>query len=154
MKITHGSPGIGSMLSESQVVEFLTNSKLNLLLGTIDDKDEPNVHPVWYVYEHEKMYVLTGKTAKKAQNVRNKNIVYFCIDSEEPVKGVRGKASTTIIEEISKILPIAEKITTKYTGDLENSAAKMLIGEVKDGSAVILELEPKYFATWDHSNGF
>ena len=48
MKITHASPGIGSALSELQVNEFLTNSKLNLLLGTIDGKNEPNVHPVWY----------------------------------------------------------------------------------------------------------
>lgn len=155
MKITHASPGIGSALSESQVNEFLKNSKLNLLLGTIDGTDEPNVHPVWYFYENGKLYIETSKTAKKAQNVRNNNAVYFCIDDEKiPYKGVRGKASATIIEEISKMLPIAEKIMIKYTGNLENNVAKFLLDGVKNGSSVLLELEPKYFSTWDHSGAF
>ena len=155
MKITHASPGIGSALSESQVNEFLTNSKLNLLLGTLDEKGEPNVHPVWYLYENGNLYVETSKTAKKAQNVRNKNTVYFCIDDEKiPYKGVRGKALATIIKEVPKMLPIAEKIMVKYTGSLENNVAKFLLDGVRSGSSVLLELEPKYFATWDHSGAF
>lgn len=155
MKITHASPGFGSALSESQVIDFLKNSRLNLLLGTIDSKGEPNVHPVWYIYENEKLYVETGKTAKKAQNIRNKNVVYFCIDDEKiPYKGVRGKATATILDDIPKLLPIAEKIMIKYTGDLENNVAKFLLDGVKNGSSVLLELEPKYYATWDHSGTF
>jgi len=35
MKIVHGSPGFGSMLTEEQTVEFLIDKKLNLLLGTV-----------------------------------------------------------------------------------------------------------------------
>ena len=156
MKIIHASPGIGSILSESQVSDFLTNSKLNLLLGTIDKKSEPNVHPVWYIYENEKLYVETSKTAKKAENIRNgKNTVYFCIDDEKiPYKGVRGKALATIIEDISRMVPIAEKIMIKYTGDLENNVAKFLLDGVKNGSSILLELKPKYLATWDHSTAF
>ena len=155
MKITHASPGFGSKFSESQVNEFLTKSKLNLLLGTIDEKNEPNVHPVWYLYENERLYIETGKTTKKTQNIRNNNDAYFCIDDEQiPYKGVRGKATVTIIDDVSKTLPIAEKIMIKYTGDLENKVAKFLLDGVKNGSSVILELEPKYFATWDHSNAF
>jgi len=66
MKIVHGSPGFGSKFTEEQAIDFLSNSKLNLLLGTIDDKGEPNVHPVWYLYENGKLYVETSKTAKKS----------------------------------------------------------------------------------------
>ena len=155
MIIKHASPGIGSALSESQVNEFLTNSRLNLLLGTIDSKGEPNIHPVWYFFENGRLYIETSKTAKKAQNILHKNTVYFCIDDEKiPYKGVRGKASAKILEEVSKILPIAEKIMIKYTGDLENNVAKFLLDGVKSGSSVLLELEPKYFSTWDHSNAF
>jgi len=155
MEIKHASPGIGSALSESQVNEFLTNSRLNLLLGTIDSKGEPNIHPVWYFFENGRLYIETSKTAKKAQNILHKNTVYFCIDDEKiPYKGVRGKASAKILEEVSKILPIAEKIMIKYTGDLENNVAKFLLDGVKSGSSVLLELEPKYFSTWDHSNAF
>ena len=155
MKIIHGSPGFGSALSEPQVIEFLKNSKLNLLLGTKDENEEPNVHPVWFYYENGKLYVETSKTAKKAKNLSKNKIVYFCIDDEKlPYKGVRGKAVATTIEDISKILPIAEKIMTKYTGDLENKVAKILLDGVKNGSSVLVELEPKYYATWDHSGAF
>ena len=156
IKITHASPGIGSSLSASQVNDFLRNSNLNLLLGTIDEKNEPNVHPVWYHYENEKLYVETSKIAKKAKNIRNgKNTVYFCIDDEKiPYKGVRGKAVATIIEDIPTMLPIAEKIMIKYTGDLKNNVAKFLLAGVKNGSSVLLELKPKYFATWNHSSAF
>ena len=52
MKIVHGSPGFGSKFTEEQAIDFLSNSKLNLLLGTIDDKGEPNVHPVSVSYTH------------------------------------------------------------------------------------------------------
>jgi len=155
MKIIHASPGFGSKMSESQTIDFLTNSKLNLLLGTIDQKGQPNVHPVWYLYENEKLYLETSKTARKAQNVRSNNNVYFCIDDEKvPYKGVRGKALAKTIEEIPEIIPIAEKIMVKYTGDLENNVAKFLLGGVKGGMSVLLELEPEYYATWDHSNAF
>lgn len=67
---------------------------------------------------------------------------------------MRGKASAKIIEEIPKIIPIAEKIMIKYTGYLENKVAKFLLDGVKSGMSVLLELEPEYFATWDHSNAF
>ena len=155
MKIIHASPGFGTKLSESQVNEFITKSKLNLLLGTTDEKNEPNVHPVWYFYENGKLYVETGKGTKKAQNVYKKNTVYFCIDDEKlPYKGVRGKANARIIEEVSEMLPIAEKIMLKYTGSLDNNVAKTLLDGVKNGDSVILEIEPKYFSTWDHSNVF
>ena len=78
----------------------------------------------------------------------NKNTVYFCVDDEKkPHKGVRGKASATIIEETSKILSVAEKIPIKYYGDLENEEEKLFLEYVKNVLSVVLELEPKYLAT-------
>ena len=55
MKIYNALPGFGKQLSEQQVREFLEKSKLNLQLGTIDEKGEPNIHPIWYVYQNEKL---------------------------------------------------------------------------------------------------
>ena len=121
MKIVHASPGFGSALTEDQVIDFLTNSKLNLLLGTVDEKQEPNVHPVWYLFHENKLYIETAKTAKKVQNIKNKNTIYFCIDDEKmPYKGVRGKGIVRISEDIDANIPIAEKIMVKYTGSLDN----------------------------------
>ena len=152
MKIVHGSPGFGSKLTEHQVEEFLTTKKLNLLLGTVDQNGDPFVHPVWFLYENGKLYVETSKTTKKVQNIRHKNVVYFCIDDENlPYKGIRGKALATISTNVENNIPIAERIMIKYTGDLENEVARTLMSGVKDGSSSILEITPRYYSTWDHT---
>jgi nitroimidazol reductase NimA-like FMN-containing flavoprotein (pyridoxamine 5'-phosphate oxidase superfamily) len=154
LKIVHGSPGFGSIFSEDQTKDFLSKGRLNLLLGTIDDKGDPNVHPVWYLYENGKLYIETSKTAKKANNARSRSTVYFCIDDETmPYKGVRGKGIIKILDDPKKNIPIAEKIMIKYTGNLENEVAKFLMDGVKNGLSILLEITPKYFATWDHSTG-
>ncbi len=71
-----------------------------------------------------------------------------------PYKGVRGKGSARVSEDIQTNIPIAEKIMLKYTGSLDNEVAKFLMDGVKNGFSVILEITPKYYATWDHSTGF
>jgi len=152
MKIVHGSPGFGSMLTEEQTVEFLTDKKLNLLLGTVGKNGDPFIHPVWFLYENGKLYVETSKTSKKVQNIRHKDIVYFCIDDENlPYRGVRGKALVKISTDVEDNIPIAERIMVKYTGDLENKVANMLMDGVRAGKSAILEISPEYYSTWDHS---
>lgn len=154
MKIVHASPGFGNALTENQVEEFLSKSKINLLLGTIDQKGEPNIHPVWYYYESGKLYVETSKSSGKVKNIKNNNSIYFCIDDEKfPYKGVRGKGTVKISENIEHNIPIASKIMIKYTVSLDNQIAKFLMDGVKNGFSVILEITPKYYATWDHSTG-
>jgi len=152
MKIVHGSPGFGSKLTEEETVKFLTDKKLNLLLGSVDKNGDPFIHPVWFLYENEKLYVETSKTSKKVQNIHHKNTVYFCIDDENlPYIGVRGKALVKISTGVEDNIPIAERIMVKYTGDLNNKVAKMLMDGVKDGQSAILEISPTYYSTWDHS---
>lgn len=154
MKIYHGSPGFGSKLSHDQLAEFLSKSKLNLLLGTIDEKGDPNVHPVWYLYNKDFLFIETSKSSKKVQNIQRNNLVYFCVDDEKiPYKGVRGKAKVNIHEDVEHNVPIAEKIMLKYTGSLDNEVAKFLLDGVKNAQSVILELTPSYYSTWDHSIG-
>jgi len=152
MKIVHGSPGFGSILTEEQTVEFLTDKKLKLLLGTVGKNGDPFIHPVWFLYENEKLYVETSNTSKKVQNIRHKNMVYFCIDDENlPYRGVRGKALVKISTDVEDNIPIAERIMIKYTGNLENKVAKMLMDGVRAGESAILEISPEYYSTWDHS---
>lgn len=152
MKILNASPNFGSPMTEDEVRNFLSNSKLNVQLGTIDEKGDPNVHPTWYYFDNDRIYIETSKGSKKVQNIKRKNTVYFCIDDETvPYKGVRGKGSVEISDNVNKNLPIAEKIMIKYTGSLENKVAKFLLEAVKNGQSVILEVTPHYYSTWDYS---
>ena len=81
MKILNASePRLGSSMTEGEVRDFLSNTKLFARLETIDKKGDPNVHPVWYYFDNERIYFETGKNSKKVRNIKNRNNIYFCID--------------------------------------------------------------------------
>ena len=112
LKIIDGSPGIGVPLTEQETKDFLTTKILNVHLGTVDDKGHANIHPSWYYYDpsEEKIYVLTGKQSKKLENLAENKLIYFCVDEpNSPNKGVRGKESVRIYEDVNFIVPIARK---------------------------------------------
>ena len=94
------------------------------------------------------------RNQRKLEISGRRNNIYFCIDeTNPPYKGVRGKGTATISEDISRNISIAEKIMIKYTGSLNNNMAKFLMDSIKRGESVIIEIIPHYYATWDHSKG-
>jgi len=147
MKIINVSePSLGSSMTEEETRNFLSTGKLFARLGTIDKNGDPNVHPVWYWFENDKIYFETSKSSRKAQSIKNKNTVYFCIDdTNEPYKGVRGKGTASFIEDIEKNLLVLEKILLKYTGSLDNDIAKFLFNSVKSSESIIIEINPRFF---------
>ena len=155
IKIINASPEFGKPLTEQEINKFLTHSKLNVHLGTIDDNNYPNVHPTWYYFDSadKKIYVETSKISKKIDNLRKNNNIYFCIDDPNlPYKGVKGRGICTIHDDINYNIPIAEKIMTKYLGSIQHPMAQKLMSFVKNGDSVIIEISPKYFSTWDYSS--
>ena len=154
MRILNAAPGMSLPLTEQEIIDFLTNSKLNVHLGTIDEKQEPNIHPTWYYFDsfNNKLFVETSKSSKKMSNIKKNKTVYFCIDEPNlPYKGVRGKGNVKIHEDIDFNMPIAERIMIRYLGDLEHPMAKQLLSYVKNGDSAILEITPEYYSTWDNS---
>jgi general stress protein 26 len=154
MRILNASPGFGAPLTESEVINFLTNSKLNIHIGTLDKKGEPNIHPTWYYFDSNdnRFYIETSKQSRKTENMDANNIIYYCVDDPSPpYKGVRGKGKVKIHEDISHNIPIAEKIMIRYLRSLEHPMAKALMSSVKNGDSVILEISPSYYSTWDYS---
>jgi general stress protein 26 len=154
LKILNASPGFGAPLNEQEMMDFLTTGKLNIHLGTVDEKGHANIHPAWYYYDQEKnrIYVETGKQSKKTTNLKENEIIYFCIDDPNPpYKGVRGKATVKIHEDVNFNVPIAEKIHVRYLGTLEDPISKELMNAIRKGQSVVLEISPKYYSTWDYS---
>lgn len=140
-------------MNEYEVSNFL-ESKLNLQLATIDGKGDPNIQPVWFEYEKEseRFYIMTSKSSNKVKSIQSKPEIYFSIDDENfPYKGVKGKGRATIIDKTSRVVAMAEKINLKYLGTLEHPTAKMLMEYAQNGKEVLVEINPKYFATWDFS---
>jgi nitroimidazol reductase NimA-like FMN-containing flavoprotein (pyridoxamine 5'-phosphate oxidase superfamily) len=150
MKIISAISGIPSM-SEEEVGRFL-ESKLNLQIGTIDEEGDPNIQPVWFGYdkEREKLIVITAKVTKKVRNLRSKPNVYLSIDDENyPYKGLKGKGMATIIEDPNKTVTDAKKMNMKYLGTLNNPISKMILDSAQKGNHIVIELDPKFFSTWD-----
>ena len=156
MKTIDATSEIPGMTREE--AERFLQSKLNLQLATIDEKGEPNIHPVWFYYDkdHMKLFFTTSKLAKKTRNLRTNPTIYFSIDYENydeksSPKGVKGKASSTIVEDPRIIVPQADRISIKYLGALDHPVAKMISDGAKKGEVVLVEINPKFLSTWDYS---
>jgi general stress protein 26 len=149
---THEIPG----MTREEAERFL-EGKLNLQIATIDEKDEPNIQPVWFYYDKDagKLLLTTSKLAKKTRNLRRKSTIYFSIDDENyqenrPPRGVKGKGIATIIEDPNRIVPKADEISMKYLGTLDHPVAKMITDGAKKGEVILVEISPKFFSTWDY----
>lgn len=149
MKIINGAPGLSPKMSEKQVNVFLSLGKMNLQLGTIDKKNDPNIHPVWYIYENGRFYFATETKSKKIQNIKRNKIVYFSVaNEEEPFIGVRGKGHPKIIENKEQNSEITKKLISKYLGNKKSKLAKEITDEIKQGLEVVVEVTPRYFSAW------
>jgi general stress protein 26 len=151
MKIISATSEIPSMTKEE--AEKFLESKLNLQLATIDEQGDPNIQPVWFYYDkdEEKLWINTSKFAKKTQNILKRSTIYFSIDDENPpVRGVKGKGIANIIDDLKTVVPLGEKISLKYLGTLDHPIAKMISEDSKKGGVVLVEINPKFFSTWDY----
>ena len=154
MKLLHGNPGFGVQLTEKEIRKFLSDSKLNLHLGTVDAELYPNIHPTWYIYDESKdtIFVETSKHSKKINNLKRNDKIYFCVDDgNPPYKGIRGKGNVRILTDPDANFPIAKKIMLKYLGSTDHPMAKTLLENVRNGNSVALEIKPIYYSTWDYS---
>jgi nitroimidazol reductase NimA-like FMN-containing flavoprotein (pyridoxamine 5'-phosphate oxidase superfamily) len=139
-------------MDQAEIDSFLATSMTPLRLGTTNAKGEPNIHPVWYDYVTNKLYLMSYKDAVKVRNLKHNKTVYFSVDTDAmPNRGVKGKGTAIIIKDPTKALSLSEKIVAKYLGDIKSSMAKSMIDEVRKGSEVLVEITPHFFSTWDYS---
>ena len=154
MKIIDASePEFGGPMSENEARDFLVNSHKNVHISSLDEKGEPNIHPTWYYFDNnnDKLYIESGRESKKTRNLRRNNIIYYCIDDYNiPYKGVRGKGTVRISEDVDYNLVIVESIVVKYLGSIEHPMSKTIIGSIRNKEAIIIEITPKFYSTWDH----
>jgi general stress protein 26 len=150
MKVT-GAMGNAYTMTEKEIESFL-ESKLNLQLATVDEMGDPNIQPVWFEddKDEKRLFIMTPKASKKAQNIRRRSNLYFSIDDETfQYKGVNGKGEVIVLEDQKEIMLLVERINMKYPGTLEHPIAKMLIDNTRSGIETAFEITPKFFSTWD-----
>src|SRR5919109_2203986 len=107
MEIINAHPGSpNEAMTEEETKNFMSNDDNSLLIhiGMIDEKGEPNVIPLAYYFDDitNKIYINTLKSTKKVNNLRNNNVIAYCIDDPKfPFRGVRGKGTVKIHEDIN-----------------------------------------------------
>ena len=100
--------GIESKMSE--LIKFLKKEKI-LHLATIDEKNNPHIVPVWYLYSSKKIYIGTNTRTQKAKNVKNHKKVSFCVDvgvNAPKIFGVMGKGTAKLLKDKSRVRRIAK----------------------------------------------
>jgi general stress protein 26 len=134
-------------LDRDETEEILRGPHI-LRLGLIDERDgSPLVHPVWFYYESEMLFIATDTKGRKAQSLRKDPSVYFVIDIVEgPPRGVRGKGTAKVSDDHASAMEVTKKCVLKYLRTTESEVAKKVIEMGKDSSVV--EIIPKYIATW------
>ena len=139
-------------MDQSEIDTFLASSKTPLRLGTTNSKGEPNIHPIWYHYANNKLYLMSYNDAVKVRNLKQNKTVYFSVDTDAmPNTGVKGRGTAIIVKDAGKALSSSEKIIAKYLGDLTSTMAKNMLDQVRQGSEVLVEIIPHYFSTWDYA---
>jgi len=139
-------------MDQSEIDTFLASSKTPLRLGTTNSKGEPNIHPIWYHYANNKLYLMSYNDAVKVRNLKQNKTVYFSVDTDAmPNTGVKGRGTAIIVEDAGKALSLSEKIIAKYLGNLTSTMAKNMLDQVRQGSEVLVEIIPHYFSTWDYA---
>ncbi len=77
-------------------------------IGTSDDKMEPHVTPVTYVYDGRHIYLLTSKSAKKVKNIPKNPKVAFLIDVRDPSNLLNNRA--VLIQGTTRKIGILEAL--------------------------------------------
>ncbi|MEM0504023.1 MAG: pyridoxamine 5'-phosphate oxidase family protein, partial [Archaeoglobaceae archaeon] len=107
----------------------------------------PNVHPVWFLYDGEFVYVSTAKFSAKARNVKRNPKVAIVIDVSEKTgnKGViiRGNAEIVENEELAK------RILLKYLSPQDPEFQQLL-----QIPRVVIKIKPQSVYSWDSSKMF
>ena len=150
MKILNAGPDFSQPMTEDETISFLTSGRRNIYIANLDEKNESNIHPVWYYFDssNQKFYIETSKYSKKKKNLENNKMIYFLVDEPNPpYKGVRGKAKIKIHKDIDTVVRICETNMKKYLGSLDHPMAKELINLAKKKESVAIEISPLYFST-------
>ena len=128
--------------------EFLKKQKI-LHLATLNNKDNPHVVPVWYLFNSKKLYIGTNSKTEKAKNVKNNSKVSFCVDvgiNSPDIFGVMGQGVGKLIIEKNEVARIEKIILLRYFNTLDDKSAKELLEETD----CIIEITPKEYSVWEY----
>ena len=114
-------------------------------LATLRSDGSPQVSPVWYEYDGQKLLVIADKSTAKTHNIRRDARIMLSIPTPtEPYKYVliEGTAKVTEID----VDKVTISICIRYRGQSRGTEfARELLA---DGSTVVIEVTPNKMISW------
>ncbi|MBX3012455.1 MAG: PPOX class F420-dependent oxidoreductase [Caldilineaceae bacterium] len=109
----------------------------------------PQVTPVWYIYEHNRLYISAGIGAAKVKNLRRDPRVTVCVDGGHPdARYVIFQGTVTILEPTD---PLQEsmrwRIIRHYYDD--EADARRYYESMRDFTSVLLVVTPEKITSQD-----
>jgi PPOX class probable F420-dependent enzyme len=89
-------------------------------LATLMKDGRPQLTPIWYVYEGDKLIINTSKDRVKYRNIERDPRVSLLIDDGYPHVSVFGKARIATERDANKDI---ESLAIRYTGEKEGRKA-------------------------------
>ncbi|MEM0203128.1 MAG: pyridoxamine 5'-phosphate oxidase family protein [Archaeoglobaceae archaeon] len=133
-------------MSEEEVRELLSKP-LIARIATVGKNLMPNVHPVWFLYDGEFVYVSTAKFSAKVRNVKRNPKVAIVVDVSEKTgnKGVIIRGTAEIVENEE----LAKRILLKYLSPQDPEFQQLL-----QIPRVVIKIKPLSIYSWDSSKMF
>jgi len=100
------------VFSEKEL-KFIESNEL-CRLATVDDKQQPHVVPVAYVFKDGKFYIASDYETKKVSNIRKNSKVALVIDRYKPNKAVLVWGEASLLERGKEYREVYEVFYKKF----------------------------------------
>jgi len=134
--------------SQEAITAFLRQMRIPLRLASVTSTGWPLVISLWYLYENERFYCATQKTAKIVAHLEREPRCAFEVAADEPpYRGVRGQGKAVIIP--GRGAEILSRLLERYLQDTTSTFAQWLLA--RGQQEVAIEIEPVALTTWDYT---
>lgn len=139
-----------AQMSVEGIAEFLAPPR-HAIVATNRHDGPPQLTPVWYIYEHGRMYISAGVNTVKVRNLRRDPQLTVCVDGGHPdARYVILQGRVTIVEpEEAEQEAMRWRIIRHYHESEE--AARAYYESMRDARSVLLVLEPDTMIGQDFS---
>jgi nitroimidazol reductase NimA-like FMN-containing flavoprotein (pyridoxamine 5'-phosphate oxidase superfamily) len=130
------------------VQTYLGEIEIPVQIAALNNDNLPVLISLWFSYENNHIWCATQRDAHIVKLLAKNPSCAFQISSEHmPYKGVRGRATASIIE--SDGARILDTLVTKYLKESDSKFAKWLTS--RKANEVAIQLDLVSMATWDFS---
>jgi len=127
---------------------FLEQCRIPLRLACVTRQGWPMVVSLWYLYEQQRLYCATQKTAKIIYHLEhNSRCAFELAGDHPPYRGLRGQGELILRPDLGRT--VLERLVRRYTAGLETPLGKSLMS--RSASEIAIEIQPVRIYSWDYT---